>query len=163
MDSILSLLLKDLSKKPGCVFELDSKLYVVYGASRQHQCVYAMTVGGYFGRTIDRLSLVDVHRAHPENYVFDGKYGIHRAPFQDLLSVTKVMADTEALNLVIPKKSRWVAVKSSACLADPGSEVKVEYVQNGYAVVSTSKFFGLLKHESKIPLMILMLSYIRTQ
>ena len=144
------------------MFELDSKLYVVYGASRQHQCVYAMTVGGYFGRTIDRLSLVDVHRAAAENYVFDG-LGVNRAPFQDLVTVSRVIADQEALNLVVPKKSRWVAVKSSACLTDPGPEVKVEYVQNGYAVVSTSKFFGLLKHESKIPLMILMLSYIRTQ
>jgi len=162
MDSIMSLLLKDLSKKPGCVFELDSKLYVVYGASRQHQCVYAMTVGGYFGRTIDRLSLVDVHRAAAENYVFDG-LGVNRAPFQDLVTVSRVIADQEALNLVVPKKSRWVAVKSSACLTDPGPEVKVEYVQNGYAVVSTSKFFGLLKHESKIPLKILLLSYIRTQ
>lgn len=158
----MSLLLKDLSKKPGCVFELDSKLYVVYGASRQHQCVYAMTVGGYFGRTIDRLSLVDVHRAAAENYVFDG-LGVNRAPFQDLVTVSRVIADQEALNLVVPKKSRWVAVKSSACLTDPGPEVKVEYVQNGYAVVSTSKFFGLLKHESKIPLKILLLSYIRTQ
>ena len=144
------------------MFELDSKLYVVYGASRQHQSVYAMTVGGYFGRTIDRLSLVDVHRAAAENYVFDG-LGVNRAPFQDLVTVSRVIADQEALNLVVPKKSRWVAVKSSACLTDPGPEVKVEYVQNGYAVVSTSKFFGLLKHESKIPLMILMLSYIRTQ
>lgn len=162
MDSILSLLLKDLSKKPGCVFELDSKLYVVYGASRQHQCVYAMTVGGYFGRTIDRLSLVDVHRATAENYVFDG-LEVNRAPFRDLVAVSRVIADQEALNLVIPKKSCWVAVKSSACLTDPGSEVKVEYVQDGYAVVSTSEFFGLPKHESKIPLRILMLSYIRTQ
>ena len=68
----------------------------------------------------------------------------------------------QALNLVIPKKSCWVVVKSSACLTDPGSEVKVEYVQDGYAVVSTSEFFSL-KHESKIPLRILMLSYIRTQ
>lgn len=144
------------------MFELDSKLYVVYGASRQHQCVYAMTVGGYFGRTIDRLSLVDVHRAAAENYVFDG-LGVNRAPFQDLVTVSRVIADQEALNLVVPKKSRWVAVKSSACLTDPGPEVKVEYVQNGYAVVSTSKFFGLLKHESKIPLKILLLSYIRTQ
>lgn len=50
MDSILSLLLKDVEPAPGCVFELDSKL--PWSMELLGGNVWA-DPGGYFGRTID--------------------------------------------------------------------------------------------------------------